>query len=63
MPSRVRRKTKQDLYLSERYIFVSLVTDVDTKRNARAAGVFNPSKVKTVKKEDENKRKSKDFGI
>lgn len=26
--------TKQDLYLSKRYIFVSLVTDVDTKRNA-----------------------------
>ena len=32
MPSRVRRKTKQDLYLSERYIFVGLVTDADTKR-------------------------------
>ena len=34
MLSRERQKTKQDLYLSERYIFVSLVTDADTKKNA-----------------------------
>ena len=29
-----KAEKKQDLYLSERYIFVSLVTDADTKKNA-----------------------------